>query len=44
MLESDGLITLSVLKKEISSEQLSKELSMNGLEPREHVDDQTTQD
>ena len=44
VLESDGITTLSVLKKEISSEQLSKELSMNGLEPQELVDDQTTQD
>ena len=44
VLESDGIIILSVPKKEISSEQLSKELSMNGLEPRELIDDQTTQD
>lgn len=44
VLESDGTITLSVLKKEISSENLPKKLSMNGLEPRELVDDRTTQD
>jgi ubiquinone/menaquinone biosynthesis C-methylase UbiE len=44
VLESDGIITLSVPKKEISSEQLSKKLSMNGLEARELIDDQTTQD
>jgi ubiquinone/menaquinone biosynthesis C-methylase UbiE len=44
VLESDGTITLSVQKKGISTEQLSKKLSMNGLEPRVLVDDQTTRD
>jgi hypothetical protein len=34
----------SVPKKEISSENLPKKLSMNELEPRELIDDQTTQD
>jgi ubiquinone/menaquinone biosynthesis C-methylase UbiE len=44
VLESDGIITLSVPKKEISSEQLPKELGMNRLEPRELVDDGITKD
>jgi ubiquinone/menaquinone biosynthesis C-methylase UbiE len=44
VLESDGITTLSVPKKGILSENLPKKLSMNGLEPRELIDDQTTQD
>jgi ubiquinone/menaquinone biosynthesis C-methylase UbiE len=44
VLESDGTITLSVPKKEISSEQLIQKLGVNGLESREVVHDETTQD
>ena len=43
-LGTHGIITLSVLKKETSSEELLGKLSMNGLEPRELVDDDKTPD
>ena len=39
-----GIMALSVLKKETSSEKLLRKLSMNGLEPRELIDDDTTLD
>ena len=44
VLRRHGIMTLSVLKKETSSEKLLRKLSMNGLEPRELIDDDTTVD
>ena len=44
VLRRHGIMTLSVLKKETSSEKLLRKLSMNGLEPRELVDDDKTPD
>ena len=44
VLESEGIMTLSVLKKETSSEKLLRKLNMNGLEPRELIDDDKTPD
>jgi len=43
-LRTHGIMTLSVRKKETSSEKLLRKLSMNGLEPRELVDDDKTPD
>jgi malonyl-CoA O-methyltransferase len=44
VLRRHGIMTLSVPKKETSSQKLLRKLRMNGLEPRELIDDDTTVD
>ena len=44
VLRTRGIMTLSVPKKETSTEKLLRKLSVNGLEPRELVDDDKTLD
>jgi hypothetical protein len=44
VLRTHGMITLSIPKKETSSEELLRKLSMNGLELGELIDDDTTLD
>jgi ubiquinone/menaquinone biosynthesis C-methylase UbiE len=44
VLRTHGIMTLSVLKKETSRENVLSKLSMNGLEPRELIDDDTALD
>jgi hypothetical protein len=44
VLGTHGIMTLSVPKKETSSEKLPRKLRMNGLEPRGLIDDDTILD